>query len=140
LTERVNQLIKAVKVLSEMKGDGNINVEVTDANVLFSLGNVGRSRIGGGTGFRGAIPASIEIDGIIPTVTEIKNGIEDAYDSIDDIPSPGDLIYMDQFHYLISERKNINESNIVANDIFRLVFTVDGVDYMAFQIGPNRLI
>ena len=48
LTERVNQLIKAVKVLSEMKGDGNINVEVTDANVLFSLGGVGRSRIGGG--------------------------------------------------------------------------------------------
>ncbi len=45
LTEKVNQLIKAVKVLSEMKGDGNINVKVTDSNVLFSLGGVGR---GGG--------------------------------------------------------------------------------------------
>jgi hypothetical protein len=140
LTERVNQLIKAVKVLSEMKGDGNINVEVTDSNVLFSLGGVGRSRInGGGTGFR-AVPASITIAGIIPTVAEVKDGIEDAYDSINAIPEIGDLIYMTQFHYLVSNRKDISGTNIVTSNLFRLVFTVDGVDYMALQIGPNRLL
>jgi len=46
LASRINQLIKAVRVLSEMKGDGNINVAVTDSNVLFTL--AGEGGVGGG--------------------------------------------------------------------------------------------
>lgn len=48
---RINKLIKAVDVISKMKGDGNINVAVSDDNIIFSLGQIGEGReIGGGGG------------------------------------------------------------------------------------------
>ncbi len=119
----------------QVKSTGRDVVHYSDNGILIEV--KGGEEVGEGFRF---IPASIEIDEIIPTVTEIKDGIEDAYDSLDLTPSPGDLIYMTEFHYLVSDRKNISGTNVETNDIFRLIFTVEEVDYMAFQIGPNRLI
>jgi hypothetical protein len=47
---RINKLIKAVDVISKMRGDGNINVAVSDDNIIFSLGQIGEGRESGGGG------------------------------------------------------------------------------------------
>ena len=119
----------------QVKSTGRDVVHYSDNGILIEV----KGGEEGSDGFR-FIPASIEIDDIIPTVAEIKDGIEDAYNSISEIPRVGDLIYMTEFHYLVSDRKNISGTNIETNDMFRLIFTVEEVDYIAFQIGPNRLL
>jgi hypothetical protein len=121
----------------QVKSTGRDVVHYSDNGILIEVKGGGEEGVSDGFRF---IPASIEIDDIIPTVAEIKDGIEDAYNSISEIPRVGDLIYMTEFHYLVSDRKNISGTNIETNDMFRLIFTVEEVDYIAFQIGPNRLL
>jgi hypothetical protein len=136
LVKKVFKFLNSLRNI-QVKSTGRDVVHYSENGILIEVKGGGDA--GGSDGFR-FIPASIEIDDIIPTVTEIKDGIEDAYDSISEIPRVGDLIYMTEFHYLVSDRKNISGTNIETNDMFRLIFTVEEVDYIAFQIGPNRLL
>lgn len=94
----------------------------------------------GGGGAVRPIPATLTIAGILPTPGEVSTAIQNAYGAASATPRPMDIIYMTQFHYLVTGSTNIFGSSITSNDIFRVTFTVGGVGYIAFQLGPNRLI
>jgi hypothetical protein len=78
--------------------------------------------------------------GDIPTQAEIETGIEAAYTAGPYVPVPGDFLYSDAFNYIVSSR-NVEGDVIetLGRGIFRVLFQVNGVNYVAMQTGPNRL-
>lgn len=87
-----------------------------------------------------ALSANIGGAGSVPSVATLTSAIEAAYSDLSITPVIGDIVYMQQFHFLIMPDIRANGGvSITANDIFRIKITVGGTPYTAFQIGPNRL-
>jgi hypothetical protein len=90
------------------------------------------------TGFR-QIPFSITAAGDVPTSAEIETGIEAGYSALSLTPRRMDFLYSTPFHYVVGGEKDAGGTNVSENGIFRIKFDVGGVNFMAHNIGPNRL-
>lgn len=92
----------------------------------------------GGLGMR-QVPFSITAAGDVPTSAEIETGIEAGYSALSLTPRPMDFLYSTPFNYLVGGEKDAGGTNVGENGVFRIKFDVNGVSYIAHNIGPNRL-
>lgn len=79
------------------------------------------------------ILTTISVAGIIPTSSEVITAIEGGYSSYSATPRVGDIVSMTQFDYQVMASTDAAGGAITGNDIYRVVFTVGGTDYTAFQ-------
>lgn len=131
--ETVRRFLNAFQNIEIIEGETN-QVLISDNNVKIVIKQSSSSFS------RRKIPATLTIAGILPTVTEIRTAIEGAYSASSLTPEEGDLVFMDEFNFEVSESSDVNGIGITANDIFRVYFEVGGTWYLAFQMGPSRLI
>jgi len=90
------------------------------------------------TSFR-QFPFSITAAGDVPTSAEIETGIEAAYAALSKTPRRMDFLYSTPFHYIVGGEKDAGGTDVAENGVFRIKFDVGGVNYIAHNIGPNRL-
>lgn len=134
IVRKLNQLIRFANIVHAMSGDGLIKVVVADGNIRFSLSP---EAIAGASGFNvRKFPATLSAAGVIPTASEVSTAINDAYSSAGAEAREGDLVFMTEFHYLVTTSTDDTDTAISSNDVFRVNFTTG---FTAFQFGPNRL-
>ena len=130
---KINRLIKLMRIVSEMKGDGAVKVTVTDSNIVVSLTE--RDGNGGG-GNAVARWFNLEFSPAdpVPTSAEVIAALDGLYDGESGSPDPviGDEILF---------RADISETE-TPNFQARLVYTVAATDDTAANLAsagwPNQ--
>src|SRR5690606_3395566 len=74
------------------------------------------------------IEMGVEKAGLLPTSQEIRDAIIAVYTAEETTPRSGDIVFDDNFHYLIKERKGLN-TGVNPNDVFLIIFHGEGESY-----------
>lgn len=103
----------------------------TTLDILFPGGREAGGRL---------IPGTLSYSDL-PTAADVKNALEAAYAALPDVtPLAGDIVYMTEYHYEVVPRRNIHGHIVSGSDIFRVIFSVNSEEYLAFQRGPVRFL
>ena len=134
---KVNDLVRAVRLLGRIQGDGAVNVKYSESNILITLGDLSE-RIQAGVAarvVRGSAAAG-------QTYSEIQTALQSAYSSAGVDPENGDLVELGDAGnvYLIRPDEDVSETTIPGqsgDDIDRVKVTVGGQTFTAYNVSAG---